>query len=318
MIKFSRFLTLLLATLLPVSTCSAELSFRLNQFFTFTKTNNIIEHLDHDKFVFTACTTDWTSSRDFTTYILEPEFIWVNKSKTWYAKASGNYGWVISGKVKTYPIVWNVDGNTKGFYIETGYIKNMYDRFDLIPFIGYQYDVYDTKIKHQHFNHETPDSFVSQNGNKNRTTLWFPYIGIEIDFKSRLLTCVDIQYAISYQIGYGGGHGRNKVPFFFVTDNPATSRYGNHIKFRDMINHDFEIAAFYAVTKSWQIGLEFDYNITYNTHRLPVKLQRNREVVKSGQFTPTQYHRMNDYVAQNYSLILGVIYNFGGESTILK
>ena len=71
--------------------------------------------------------------------------------------------------------------------------------------------------------------------------------------------------------------------------------------------------AAYNVNKNWQVALEFDYNITYNTHDLHYRLERNDEIVETGQFTPSQYHVVNDYVNQNFGIIFNLIYNFSGE-----
>lgn len=308
----------ILAGLLPMTTAFADLSFFLDQSFNFTKTSATIENLDHGKFSGTQATTGWKETRNLTTYLIAPEVVWIDSKRTnIYVKLQGNYGWVTDGQFYNYPLRWDIDGDTKGFDIESGYLKKVNDRFTLIPFVGFEYTVNDTKIKHQHFVHTSPDSFISQNGTKTRTDLWFPYIGIEIDFNTPLWCNQNLQYSISYQIGYGGGHGRDRVHHTIITDNPSTSRFGSHIKYEDMISHDFEVAAFYNVGKGWLIGLEFDYNTTYNTKKLPLKYKHNREIVKAGQFTPSQYHRVSETISQTYSVILSAIYNFSGESGVV-
>jgi hypothetical protein len=191
---------------------------------------------------------------------------------------------------------------------------NVCDRFKFIPYVGYQIDFDNLKIKGQHFGHTSPSSFVSQNGNKSFNALYFPYIGVEFDFIAHFCNCYDIQFLTSYQFGYGWGHGRNTVHRFHLTDNPETSRYGNHLKYRDMISHDFEIGAAYNIDKKWQIKLNLDYNTIYNTHKLPLKFQHNDEIVESGQFTPSQRHYVSETISHKYSIILGIIYNFSGES----
>lgn len=305
--------TILAVVLLASNSCWAGFIFELQNSLNFAKTDVTIENLDRGDFKETACTTDWTSNKEFLTYLLNGELIYVDSRLPFYAKFAANYGWVINGRVIQYPLNWDADGYEKGCTFEAGYIIDVNQRFKFIPHIGFEYDTFHTKIKHQHFNHTSPNSFVDQSGNKSNTTLYYPYIGVELDFTSRFYDCYDIQFSTTYEIGYVSGHGGKKVPHFFVTDDPNTSRYGSHIKYRDMISHFFEVTASYKLSKKWQIGVEGAYDIVYNTHKLPFKLQRNEEIVETGQFTPTQYHVVSDYTAQTYSLIFTLVYNFSGE-----
>lgn len=309
---------IVLGALLPLTPCFGDLSFKLNNFIAFSKENFTIEHLDHGNFLGTAETTNWRSSNEFITYRIKPKLIWqgdIGESKI-YILGAGVYGWLLDGKEKSPPLTWDVDGHEWGFDTEMGFIFNACNRFKLIPYFGFEYNQYHTKIKHQHLLYSNPDSYVSQDGNKTDTLLYFPYVGIEFDFNTRIC-CQDLQCFASYQIGYGGGHGRNRVPHTIITDNPNTSRYGSKITFRKMLAHEFEIAAFYRVAKKWQMGIELDYSITYNTKKLPLKLQHNDEIVERGQFTRTQFHRISNYNSQTFSVIFSIIYNITGEGGVV-
>ncbi len=313
----SRILKLLPAALLPILPCFADFSFKLNDLVTFSKTSQTIEHLDHDDFEGTAATTDWIANREFVTYLIQPELIWMNKE--FYVKAVGTYGWVLTGNVCKYPLGWHGNGNTKGLDLEVGYMMDICKRFTFIPFIGFVYNIAYVESNHQHLLHNNPDSFLSQNGTRSYTTLYYPYIGIEFDFKTHIWEKHDLQCFLSYQFGYGGGHGRTRVPHTFITDNPATSRYGSNTKYRNIISNEVEIGAFFAVDKYWQIGLELDYLVSYNARKLPLKLQHNKKIVKAGQYTPSQYHRVSDYTSQAFSVIFSVIYSFSGKGgTIVR
>ena len=291
----------------------ATLLFEFNNEIYFSKTNISSENLDRCNFEGTAPTSNWKASKEFTTYILQGEVIYIDKCTNLYGKFAANYGWVLDGKVIQYPLRWNADGTTKGFDFEVGYIMDVCERFKFIPQIGFQGTNLRTKIKNQRDAHNTPDCYADQSGNKSHSTLFNPYIGAEIDFTAKFCDCYDVQFSLSYDLGYVYGHGRDTTPYFFTTDDPDTSRYGSRIKYRDMISHDFELAAAYNVNKNWQVALEFDYNITYNTHDLHYRLERNDEIVETGQFTPSQYHVVNDYVNQNFGIIFNLIYNFSGE-----
>lgn len=307
----------LFIAILSSAACFADVSFKLDNSIEFTKSNLTVEHLDHGNFRGTAATTDWIANKEFKTFVLKPELYWVGKK--FYVLGAVNYGWVLSGNTCSYPQAWDDNGHTKGFEVETGYIISFHDRFKLVTYVGYEYQISNTKLKHQHLTHSSPQSFISQNGNRSETLLYNPYIGIEFDFKARLWGCHDMQFLVSYQFGYRAGHGRNKVHDTVITDNPNTSRYGSTIKFRDIISHEFEVAGFYPLGKHWQIGLELDYFTAYNTHRLPLKLHHNEEIVEAGQYTRSQFHKVNDYNTQTFSIILAVIYNFsGGTQTIVK
>jgi hypothetical protein len=209
-----------------------------------------------------------------------------------------------------------VGGHTNDFTLEAGYIMNVNDRFKLVPHIGYIYGITHSKIRHQKEFHGNPSSFVSQNGNKTDDTLWFPYIGLELDFNYKLCGCYDIQLTTNYEFGYGGGHSNTSVPHFIATDDPNTSRYGNHVKYRNMVSHDFEIGAAYNLSDAWLLGVTIDYINIYNTSKLPVKLQRNQDLVAAGQFTPTQYHRINDYTSQTYAITFSLVYSFSGKGGV--
>ncbi len=308
---------IILATVLQMALssniCWADFSFELQNSFNFTKTNVATENLDKKKFEGTAATTGWRSNKEFTTYLLNGELVYVNTDLHFYAKVAAAYGWLVSGKVIEYPLRWSVDGHENDYEFETGYIMDVCKRFTFIPHAGFAYDKYHTKIRHQHFSHTSPDCYADQSGNKSTTTFYNPYVGIELDFTSRFCDCYDVQFTTTYEIGYVYGRGRNTLPYFFVTDDPNTSRYGNHIKYRDMLSHFFEVTASYSLTKKWQIGIDLAYQTIYNTHKLPFKLQRNKEIVKTGQFTPTQNHQVSDYISQEYSIIFSLVYNISGE-----
>lgn len=293
---------------------SGNFSFELLQSFGFSKSTATIENLDHCNFEGTQATTGWTATKEFTTYTLIPELIWLDSCTNIYVEVAARYGWVLGGKSISYPQRWDINGYRTGYKIEVGYIMNVYKRFNFIPFIGFTSNSLHTKIKHHKFTHKNPSSFISQNGNTSHTTLYFPYIGIELDFTKKFCNNNDIQISVEYNFGYGGGNGYDKVPHCFITDDPSTSRYGSRTKYRDIVSHDFEIAFSHSFAKKWTVALELDYGISYNTHKLPVKFQHNRAIVEAGQFTPSQYHVVSDYVAHAYAVLVAVVYNFSGES----
>lgn len=301
------------AATLTTGGCYGGFIFELQDSFFFTKNNQTVEHLDHGNFEGTAATTDWTANKKFTAYVISAKALYLDKCTNLYGLVRVNYGWIEGGRVLSYPLRWDSDGYSKGYALEVGHTMDVCGLFNFNPYVGFLYGIVNTTIKNQHFAHVSPDSFVKQNGNKSRTALGFPYVGIEIDFKTRFRDWYDVNFFASYQFGYGSGHGTNTVPHFFVTDNPATSRYGSRVKFRDLINQDFEIGAFYSFAKNWSIGLKLDYNATYNTHKLPLKLQRNSEIVEAGQYTPSQYHVVSDYTSQSFGIIFSLVYNLDGE-----
>lgn len=320
MFKFrNSFPKIVLATLLQMAFSSnmgwADFSFELQNTINFTKTNQATENLDRNKyFEGTAATSEWRSNKELKTYLIRGELIYVDTWTHLYAKIAADYGWLIGGKVIQYPLRWSLDGHQYDYTFETGYIMDVCNRFKFIPHAGFEYDRYYSKLKNQRFTHTSPDCYISQNGTKSTTTFYNPYVGVELDFTSRFWDCYDIQFTTTYEIGYVCGNGRNTVPNFFVTDTPNTSRYGNHIKYRDMLSQFFEVTTSYNLTKKWQIGLNLAYQAIYNTHKLSYKLQRNKEIVGTGQFTPSQNHLVSDYTSQEYSIIFNVVYNISGES----
>lgn len=292
--------------------CSADVSLKLYNSFSFTKSTSTIEHLDHKNYINTQVTSGWTEAKEVTTYAITPELLWFINSINTYVECAVNYGWVLGGRNKNYPFRWDIDGDTKGCAIETGYLLDVCERFTFIPHVGFNYNVLDTKIKHQEFSNNNIGSFISQNGNKTHTSLYSPYIGFEIEFKSKICD-KDIQCSFDYSLGYITGHGRTKVHHVVITDLASTSRYGSHVKYRDIISQDFEFSIAYSPAKKWVLALEFDYNYYYNTKKLPLKLQRNKELVAAGQFTASQFHRVSDLVAHSYAIIFVIGYRLSGE-----
>jgi len=306
----ARFSIALMTALLIHSPCFADLTGKLLNSFSFSTTTSTIQHLDHGDYTNTQVTSDWTSNRDISVYSIGPELIWSSKHS--YVKVLGTYGWVIDGKSKVYPFNWQVEGNTAGFDVEVGAIWNVCELFNFLPCIGFQYNVYHSKIRNQEFFHRDISSYLPQNGNKSRTLLYFPYIGFEVDLSSELF-CRKVQYSINYNLGYGGGHNRLHVPHTVITDLPSTSRYGSYTRYHNLVMHDLELAVTYSPADKWSLSLEFDYNVYYNTRKLPVKLQHERELVAAGQFTRTQYHRVSDLVGHEYSIIFKIAYAITGE-----
>lgn len=291
-----------------------DLTFILRNGISFTKNNQTREDLDHGNFKGTAATSSWISDREYKTYTLNPRVLWKVPCTNYFAQVSGYYGWTLDGRSVGYPLRWDVDGHVYGAGVKTGYVQKVSDRFDFIPYIGYRYDASRTSIHHQHFVKSSSTSFISQNGNKAHRYLNIPYIGFELAFNSTFWDCYKVQFITSYELGYGWGRGTTKVPEFIVTSEPNTSRYGSTVKYRDMMSHEFAIAAAYSFAKHWTVGLEFDYNTVYNTHNLPVKLQHNAKIVKAGQYKKSQYHVVSDDVTQNFSIVLGLAYSFGEAS----
>lgn len=281
--------------------------------FNFGRGDATIEHLDRHRFKGTAATTEWTASRDLYTYLITPEVIWENPDWHVYATASVDYGWLIDGKSKNNPLKWNLHGTEWGFSFEVGYIMDVCKRFTFLPHIGFSWDETRVRLRHQKETHINPTCFRSQNGNRITTLIYYPYIGFELDFGTTLWNCKKVQVSMTYDIGYGAGHSRTSVRHPVINDSPATSRLGNHFKMRDMIYQDWEVAFTYEPAKHWRVALEFDYSIYYNTHKLPLKFRNNDAIVRSGQFTRSQFHRVSDLTLQTYSLTLVLNYSFGDK-----
>lgn len=307
------FLVTLLIVLLQIgSSCYADLAFELQNSFSFTKISSTTQHLDHRNYANTQVTSGWSSSRS-TSYTISPEVIWTVNSINTYFKLAPSYSWIFDGKTKDYPFKWDVEGNSKGIEIEAGYIWKVGGLFNFIPCIGFLYDIYDTSIHHQRFSHQNIGSYIRQNGNKSHTTLYFPYIGFELDFKTKLFCKHEVQLAFTYNFGYGGGHGSNSVRKTVITILPSTSRFGSNVKYHDLINHDFEFAIAYSLSKKWTLALEFDFNVTYNTKKLPLKYHHNRELVAKKQFTRSQYHVISDFESHTFGILFIIVYNFSGK-----
>lgn len=305
------FLTLVLSLVSGI--CWGDLTFEFQTEVDFTKTTMTTDNLDHRCFEGTNYTGAWTDNKNFTTYVLNGQVIWVPTDTQFYGLVSGSYGWIGTGRVDNYPLQWYSRGHTEELQGEVGYIMNVCDRFKFIPHVGFDYNVVRTHLSHQREAHKNPTSFVSQNGNKSKTTFYSPYLGFEVDFTSRFFDCTDIQFQLSYDLGYIYGQGKDTVHHFLATDQVASSRYGRHIKYRDLISHDFQVGAAYALCEKWLVGLTLEYEMIYNTHNLSTKLERNQALVKAGQFTKSQYHEISDYFSQNYAITLSLIYNFSGK-----
>lgn len=303
-----------LPMMLAFNTCRADLRLELVDSFNFTKSSATIENQDRDKFEGTALTTGWSSNKKIFTYQMTAEAIWIDDSH-FYGLLAGSYGWVLGGKAIEYPLNWNINGHVKGFGVEVGYILNVCKNFDFIPHFGFSYGITNTKIKSQHYFHTSPNCIINRDGNKSHTLLYSPYIGLEVAFQSTFCNKYKVSFSAAYDFGYGSGRGRNTVPHFILTDDPGTSQYGSRVTYHDIITHHFDIAAGHSFADHWQVFLELGYSTSYNTHKLPVKLQHNQQIVNSGQFTRTQYHVMSDFNSQTYSVILGLVYKFSAEGS---
>lgn len=298
--------------------CSGDLAYELSNAFVFSKTTTTVEDLDHGKYNETQVTTGWTSNKEVSYFVLSPELIWTIKPISTYLKGSVGYGWQLGGKSISYPLRWDIEGYLKEFNIESGYLWDVNKAFTFIPLAGLNYTFTSAKIKHQKLFHSSINSFISQDGNRTQTSLYSPYIGFEIDFKSKFYNKYDVQFSFNYNVGYGWGHGRTKVHHHVITELPSTTRNGSHVKYRDILTHDLEFAVAYSPYKNWTVALEFDYNITYNTHNLPLKLNHHRELVEANQFTRSQHHVVSDFVSHQYGVYLNVVYGSEGEGAYIS
>jgi hypothetical protein len=305
----------MLAVLLAHTSClAAGWSFQLNNSFNFTKANLTVEHLDRCRYEGTAATTDWTSSRNFTTFLLSPELIWQSPDYPVYALATGSYGWLFDGQLKNDPLKWDVDGTEKSFTLEFGGVVNVCQRFTFLPHLGFYWDLVDTRLKKQRETRPNPTCYISNNGNRSSTLFYVPYMGFEIDFTTELWNCRKVQISTLYDIGYwGSGHIRNTVPSTVITNTPANSRYGSHVTYSNMFYQNWLVALVTDFSKQWRGAIEFNYYTFYNTHKLPVKLKHNRAIVESGQFTRTQYHVASEAYIRTISLVFVLNYSFGGS-----
>lgn len=318
-IRVSLSIAMLMAMLqVTPSNCWASWSFELGQAFTFSKNSATIENLDKGNYEETQVTTAWTKGRDVN-YSLIPEVIWQNSDWNVYGLLSGTYGWTYSGKQIGDALEFNTDGTTKGFSLEAGYIMDIDKRFTILPHVGYNWALADIRLKHQRERRPNPICFISQNGNRISSLIYYPYIGVEFDWVTELCCSKTIQFALLYNFGFlGAGHLRNSVPYTFITDSGATSRFGSLVKYRDLINHTMEFEMVYEFAKQWRGALEFSYSMTYNTHKLPIRYKHNKEIVKQGQFTASQYHVMSQTTLQQIAVIFVLNYSLSGEGVFVR
>lgn len=314
---FSKSLSLgLVYSGLLFNTSWAELTLEVKNSFAFSKSDITILHLDKNRYKGTAATSDWLSNKNGVTYLFKGIALWIDPSN-YYFEAEGFYGSQFQGTAKAYPLSWDVHGNEKGFVVETGYIYKLNEKLSLIPQIGFSYTQYDSKLSHQRNQFVSPNYYVGTNGDKNNSLIYYPYIGFELSFPGQI-GCYKYQLSTSYDLGFAAGYSKVTVPHYFVTDIPSTSRYGSRIKLRNMLSHDFDVILSHAFAKHWQYALQFDYNLTYNTSRLPVKLQHNKRIVQAGQYTATQYHVCDKNISQVWSITFNLVYNFGETSVFVR
>jgi hypothetical protein len=300
---------------LAFSTCWADLSFALKDRFDFSKFSTTVEDLDEGFFEGTAATSDWLESKENITYTLKGDLTWISPEWHVYGKVSGEYGWLFTGTNVDYPLQWNVNGHGWGYAFEGGYIYNACAGFDVIPYIGFTQNVTSSMIKHQRYSHRSPTCFVSRNGSKSRLWLYTPYIGAGLAWQTEFCDKYKLNFGLSYDIGYTGGHGHNKTPYFFATDIGNSSIFGSKTKYRNLITHSFEFTSGYSINKKWQVGMNLVYTTTYNTNNLRTRFQRNNDLVDAGLFTDTQYHRISDYISQTFSVTFAIVYNLTGSDS---
>ena len=269
------------------------------------------EDLDRNNFVGGGYTSDWGAVKKISIYQigLLGEVYDKNCSHL-YSKLEGFYGWILHGDAVGYPINWKIDGHTEDYYFESGYIIDAWGCFDFVPLVGYSYDVIDYKLKNQHFSHTSPFVFANRNGNKSQTYFYSPYIGFYLNFSNCFCNAYDVNFSVGYNFSFcGSAHAHNKVPKFVLTDSPRTSNYGNKVNFHNLIGHDFSLSGAYKFCDNWDLSLKAEYYITYNTEKNRIKLQHNDRVVKSGQFTPTQYHVVNHAFYETYLITFRIGYS---------
>ena len=78
-----------LYTGLSFNACWASFTLEFENSIQFLKNNITIEHLDKDHFKGTAATTDWTSNKENTTYLLEGIVLWTDPAK-YYVELIGS------------------------------------------------------------------------------------------------------------------------------------------------------------------------------------------------------------------------------------
>lgn len=295
--------------------CEGGVTLVLQDSVRISKSISTTETLDHGKFAGTACTTGWSSKQHSVSTGISARLIWQQESSPFYVQASTRYGWAFNGTQHSYPLNWDLHGNSWGYGLGAGYSKKIGKRFGFSLFGGLSYGVGQSTTTHQRSGHKNPSSFASSNGDKTIDKLYNPYVGFGLDFSKNFFNKYTVSFAVSYDVGFVFGLGKTKVPYLLITNNPATSSYGSRTKYSDVISHDFEIGTAYSISEHWRVSLKLDYSTTYNTHKLPVKLQHNDAIVKAGQYTPTQYHVVSDSASEVYTVIFGVVYDFSAKST---
>lgn len=304
------FLTAFFIAVFHIGSASAELVVGIENAYRQDRISADVEDLDTEDYEATGYSSSWSAVKKLRIYQIGAYSIWEDKCSHIFAHIRGRYGWMLSGTNVSYPLHWDIDGHTADILAEVGYVYNICDCFDFIPLIGYSYDSIHYKITNQHFGHTAPIDYIDRSGNKYNLILYAPYIGFNFRFDTCLCNRYNINILTGYEFHYGSGRGKVTVPEFILTNDPNTSNYGSHTKFRNVITHEFHIYGDYAINNCWSVGLGFEYYATYNTHKNRLRLQHNDEIVDEGQFTPTQYHVYNNLYYQSYLVNLVLTYHF--------
>ncbi len=299
---------------LATKTCSAAIdefsvqqhwNFELKNIVRWSKSTSVIEDRDTNNFLGTGFTSAWTENKKLFSYGLSPSVVWydVNTAHC-YVKVQGAYNWITSGKQISYPNSWQVTGNAQSANLEAGGIL-LVNKFTFFPHLGFQYTHTSTRLHHQRQTDISPIFFIDRDGTKSRSDLFFPYIGIDCTYSWGHLVI-----GMEYEISYGFGNATTTTKKTVITDIGSSSLYGSRIKYRNLIGRVFEVYADYSFLTNWHAGVTANYDVVYNTNRLPVKYKHNKELVAAGQFTPTQYHTLTEYNVRNYSFTFKIGYEF--------
>ena len=269
------------------------------------------EDLDKNNFANTGYTSGWSSIKRISIYQLGGSLEWKDECSRLYARVRGHYGWILHGKAQGFPLNWNVNGHTNDVAFRVGYMFDVCNCFTFVPVIGYGTSYIKTKLKNQPNCSQVfgPNAYSNHSGDRTTSRYHAPFIGFDLRF-SNCFCCRKVDFLFGYDFHYGNLRVKKSPRRFVLTDDINTSNYGYKINAHNVVTNRFRLSATTNITACIDLGLDFEYSMRYNTCKNRVHLQRNDEIVATGQFTPSQFHVSNRLCSNSFLINLMLGYNF--------
>lgn len=177
-----------------------------------------------------------------------------------FLKGSGHYSWLLSGHYnQEYFERANINGHFWDAKASIGYLFPLCDTLVVGPLVGFSYDLHHFRMSDATFPTAGVGPLASE-GARWSTTLYAPYIGFDLYFKT---LCLD---GIDFDATYEFHNGWTRISWHQSFNDPIASIFSYTANLTDMYGHVFSLGAKKCLCSRWVIGLNAQYTLWQNRH----------------------------------------------------